>query len=62
MYTWANLNHTLCDADNDPVFAYFNLGESYYFWAELYLGAVSFAGAYFNYFFISLLVPIVGLV
>jgi len=48
MYTWANLNHTLCDADNDPVFAYFNLGESYWFWAEFYLGIAAFAGVFVN--------------
>ena len=35
--TWANLNHTLCGVDNDPFYSGFDLGYSYYFWADFYL-------------------------
>ena len=35
--TWANLNHTLCGVDNDPFYKGFDLGYSYYFWADFYL-------------------------
>lgn len=35
--TWANLNHTLCGIDNDPFYAFFDLGKTYFFWADAYL-------------------------
>jgi len=35
--TWANLNHTLCGVGNDPFYSGFDLGYSYYFWADFYL-------------------------
>lgn len=35
--TWANLNHALCGVDNDPFYAFFDLGASYYAWADAYL-------------------------
>lgn len=35
--TWANLNHALCGLDNDPFYAFFDLGKSYYGWADAYL-------------------------
>ena len=35
--TWCNLNHNLCGVDNDPFYSNFNLGYTYYFWADLYL-------------------------
>lgn len=35
--TWANLNHTLCGVGNDPFYSNFNLGYTYYFWADFYL-------------------------
>ena len=35
--TWANLNHSLCDVDNDPWYKYLDLGESYYLFADFYL-------------------------
>jgi hypothetical protein len=37
LYTWANLNHTLCNDDLDPFFTYFKMDQNYYYWAELYL-------------------------
>lgn len=37
LLTWANLNHSLCGIDNDPFFKHFDLGESYYLLADLYL-------------------------
>ena len=47
LYTWANLNHTLCGVSNDPFFALIN-DESYYFWAELYLMFSCYVGIYLN--------------
>ena len=41
--TWANLNHTLCGTDTDPIWYLFNLGKWYYPAAEIYLGAASLA-------------------
>ena len=35
--TWANLNHTLCGVGNDPFYSGFDLGHTYYFWADFYL-------------------------
>ena len=35
--TWANLNHSLCGVGNDPFYEHFNLGYTYFFWADFYL-------------------------
>ena len=43
LYSWANLNHTLCGTSSDPFWAIFNLGKWYWILAEIYLGAASFA-------------------
>ena len=42
LYTWANLNHTLCGTDSDPFFVL--LGRTKIYWpaAEIYLGAINF--------------------
>lgn len=42
LLTWANLNHTLCGVDNDPIYVIFELGETYYMWADVYLGAACY--------------------
>lgn len=47
--TWANLNHALCGIDNDPFFAYFELGEWYYFWSDAYLLFSCMVGYVLNY-------------
>lgn len=43
LMTWANLNHTLCGTDSDPVWRLFELGKWYYPLAEVYLGAAAMA-------------------
>lgn len=54
LLTWANLNHTLCGTEGDPVWLLLDLGKWYYPAAEIYLGAsaaafiiINFAIAYF---------------
>lgn len=59
--TWANLNHTLCGVDNDPFYKAFNLGESYYIWAEFYLLGSCFVGYFFNFVFIKIFYAIIGI-
>jgi len=49
MTTWANLNHALCGIDNDPFYAYFDLGEWYYFWSDGYLLFSCMVGYLLNY-------------
>ena len=46
--TWANLNHTLCGDHNDPFYSGFDLGKSYYFWAQFYLGIPSIIAQILN--------------
>lgn len=48
--TWANLNHTLCGLDNDPFYHYFDMGEWYYLWSDIYLLASCYFWVMFNYF------------
>ena len=48
--TWANLNHGLCGVDNDPFYAFFNLGKWFYVFAEVYLMAPSLTMQVFNSF------------
>ena len=47
--TWANLNHTLCGVGNDPFYENFNLGYTYYFWADFYLLFSSYVGLALNF-------------
>jgi TMEM164 family len=51
--TWANLNHSLCGVDNDPFYKMFDLGKSYYFWADFYLLGSCLVGFALNYFVVS---------
>ena len=43
LLTWANLNHSLCGTDSDPVWLHFELGKWYYLLGEGYLWAACFA-------------------
>jgi hypothetical protein len=52
-YTWANLNHTLCGVDNDPFFKHFNLGWTYYFWADFYLLFSCWVGWLLNFLIVT---------
>ena len=49
LLTWANLNHTLCGTDSDPVWLHLGLGKWYYAAAEIYLGAAAFAFIIINF-------------
>ena len=49
LMTWANLNHTLCGTDSDPVWYLFGLGKWYYPIAEIYLGAFATLAILGNY-------------
>ena len=49
LLTWANLNHTLCGTDSDPVWRIFDLGKWYYLLAECYLGAAALAAIAGNF-------------
>ena len=49
LLTWANLNHTLCGTDTDPVWLLLDLGKWYYPLAEVYLGAAAMAFIVINY-------------
>ena len=49
LMTWANLNHTLCGTDSDPVWLLLGLGKWYYFISEFYLGAAAFAFIAINF-------------
>ena len=40
LYTWANLNHTLCGTSSDPFYVIFDTGKCYWPLAELYLGLI----------------------
>ena len=42
LLSWANLNHSLCDLESDPVYILLGLGKWYWFWAEVYLSLASF--------------------
>mmetsp|Transcript_28705 Transcript_28705/g.20772 ORF Transcript_28705/g.20772 Transcript_28705/m.20772 type:complete len:173 (-) Transcript_28705:101-619(-) len=46
--TWTNLNHTLCGVENDPFYAYFNLGKWYYPLSDFYLLFSCYVGIYLN--------------
>jgi hypothetical protein len=48
LYTWANLNHTLCGVGNDPFFKQFFPNETYYLWAEFYLMFSCYVGIILN--------------
>ena len=49
VYTWSNLNHTLCGVDNDPFFKFFEMGQWYYLWSDLYLLFSCYVGLALNY-------------
>jgi len=49
LLTWANLNHTLCGTDTDPVWLLLGLGKWYYIFSELYLGAAAFLFCALNF-------------
>jgi hypothetical protein len=49
LYTWVNLNHSLCGVDNDPFYAIFDLGKWYYIWADVYLLMGCYAATVVNY-------------
>ena len=49
LLTWANLTHSLCGTETDPVWLHFGLGKWYYVFAELYLGAAASALVLVNY-------------
>lgn len=49
LMSWANLNHTLCGTDTDPVWLLLDLGKWYYPLAEIYLGLAAFALCFVNY-------------
>ena len=55
LYTWANLNHTLCGIENDPFYAIFNLDENYYGLAEIYLMLCCYLGIALNFIVVGLL-------
>lgn len=49
LISWANLNHTLCGTDSDPIWYLLDLGKWYYLAAEVYLGAAAFAFILVNF-------------
>ena len=51
LLTWANLNHSLCGTDTDPIWYLFDLGKWYYLLADFYLGAAAFAFIAINWVF-----------
>ena len=61
MLTWANLNHSLCGVGNDPFYAFLDLGESYYFWADLYLLFTSMVGNAINIAIVTLVLKLSGI-
>lgn len=58
--TWANLMHTLCGVANDPFFANFNLGYTYYFWADFYLLGGCYTTLIVNFALCCILKVLVG--
>jgi|688.fasta_scaffold373770_1 hypothetical protein len=51
--TWANLNHTLCGVHNDPFYTYFELGETYYLFGDIYLMFLCMLGYLVNIIVVS---------
>ena len=49
LLTWANLNHTLCGTDSDPLWLHLGLGKWYYAIGELYLGGACIAFYLINF-------------
>ena len=60
LLTWANLNHTLCGINNDPFYAAFDLGESYYFWSDFYLLFSCGVGNVLNFVFVLVAFKLFG--
>lgn len=54
LMTYANLNHSLCGYDSDPMYKNFNLGKWYWLWAEVYLSIACFIGYSVNLLIVSL--------
>lgn len=58
LFTWANLNHSLCGVHNDPFYELFQLGKWYWLWADLYLTVACFLGFALNLVLITVLMKV----